>query len=155
MKRLFLAAALATAAIPAFAQMGVSIAIGDPGFYGRIILGDAPPPRLVYAQPVVVAPVPAYVGAAPIYLRVPPDEIDDWRDHCEEYRACGRPVYFVRDDWYRGEYVPYYHRRHRGDREHWREEWHGGDFGHADYRRDHDHFDRGRDRGRDHGDDGD
>jgi hypothetical protein len=25
-----------------------------------------------------------------------------------EYNACGRPVYFVRDDWYQREYVPRY-----------------------------------------------
>lgn len=153
MKRMFIVAALATAAVPALAQVGVSIGIGDPGFYGQIVIGNAPPPRLVYAQPVVVAPVPAYVGAAPIYLRVPPDEIDDWRDHCEEYRACGRPVYFVRDDWYRDAYAPY-RREHRGAREQWGRHRGDGDHDQADHRRDHGHFGHGGDRGGD-GDQGD
>ena len=24
-----------------------------------------------------------------------------WRKHCARYDACGRPVYFVQEDWYR------------------------------------------------------
>ncbi len=36
-----------------------------------------------------------------------------WRKHCAQYNACGRPVYFVRDDWYNNEYVPRY--RHADD----------------------------------------
>jgi hypothetical protein len=33
--------------------------------------------------------------------------------HCAQYNACGRPVYFVRDDWHYNEYVPRH--RHGGD----------------------------------------
>ena len=51
-----LAATLAAAALaaPAQAQIGLSVNIGEPNFYGRIDLGDAPPPRLVYRRPVVI-----------------------------------------------------------------------------------------------------
>lgn len=114
MRCFLFAVALALAAIPALAQVGVSINVGAPDFYGQIFLGNAPRPQLVYAQPVVVAPVPQYVGAAPIYLRVPPGQARHWSKHCARYNACGRPVYFVRDGWYRTEYMPYY-RSHHGD----------------------------------------
>jgi hypothetical protein len=114
MKRFFITLALALAAVPALAQVGVSIGVGSPDFYGQIFLGDAPRPALIYPQPVVIAPVPQYVGVAPIYLHVPPGHARHWRKHCAAYNACGRPVYFVRDDWYRGQYVPYY-RAHHGD----------------------------------------
>ena len=52
---------------------------------------------------------------APIYLRVPPGHEKKWNKHCASYNACGRPVYFVRDDWYRNTYVPQY--QMRGDRD--------------------------------------
>jgi hypothetical protein len=78
-----------------------------------------PPPRLVYAQPVVIERVPEYRGVAPIYLHVPPGHEKHWRKHCREYNACGRPVYFVRDDWYNNEYVPRYrHGDHGGGEDH-------------------------------------
>lgn len=133
MKRFLLAAVLALAAVPALAQVGVAINVGAPDFYGQIVIGGAPAPQLIYAQPVVVAPAPQYVGAAPIYLRVPPGQAKHWRKYCKHYGACGRPVYFVRDDWYRGQYVPYY-RAHHGDRD-WKRGGPGGK-----------QFDRGHDR---------
>ena len=44
----------------------------------------------------------------PIYLHVPPGHEKKWRKHCREYDACGRPVYFVQDNWYNDVYVPHY-----------------------------------------------
>jgi len=106
-------ALLGAFAAPAFsADVGVSISVGQPGFYGQIDIGNVPRPPVVYAQPVVVAPSPEYVSVQPIYLHVPPGHEKHWRKHCAEYNACGRPVYFVRDDWYNNEYVPRY--RHDG-----------------------------------------
>lgn len=112
MKRFLLAAALGAAiAWPAqAADVGVSISIGQPGFYGRIDIGDFPPPRLIYRQPVVIERVPP--GRPPVYLRVPPGHAKHWSRHCHEYHACGERVYFVRDDWYEREYVPRYRERH-------------------------------------------
>lgn len=149
MKRFLLAVALALATVPALAQVGVAINIGAPDFYGQIVLGGAPAPQLVYTQPVVVAPAPQYVGAAPIYLRVPPGHAKHWRKYCARYAACGRPVYFVRDSWYRTKYVPYY-REHHGGRD-WNRGRHGSqhfDRGHE--RRNYKHGDRD-DRGHGHG----
>ncbi len=115
MKRIFIAAALAAAALAAMpghaADVGVSISVGDPGFYGRIDIGDFPRPRVLYRQPVYVERVA--VQRAPIYLRVPPGHARHWRRHCAEYHACGERVYFVRNDWYEREYVPRYKARHR------------------------------------------
>jgi len=147
MKRILAAALALTACAPAFAEVGVSVSVGQPGFFGQINIGDFPQPRLVYAQPVVIQQSPQYVNAQPIYLHVPPGHEKHWRKHCAAYNACGRPVYFVRDDWYQNEYVPHYRGDH-GD--------HGpGGPGERDDRRGppHDHGDdRGddRDHGRDH-----
>jgi len=101
-------AALALSA-PSFA--GVSVSVGEPGFYGRIDIGGLPPPRLVYSQPIVVDREPAGVVREPIYLRVPPGHAKHWRQHCAQYNACGERVYFVQDTWYSDVYVPRYQRR--------------------------------------------
>lgn len=104
-----------------------------PGVYGQVVLGNGPPPPLVYQQPMIVQPAPVVVGAppvAPIYLHVPPGHARHWRKHCHEYHACDRPVYFVRS----AEYEPGF------DRERWERE-HG--HGHHD----HGHHDEDRDRG--------
>ena len=89
------------------ADVGVSISVGEPGFYGRLDIGNFPRPQLVYAQPVVVQPVRGVVYE-PIYLRVPPAHTGDWRRYCQNYGACGHPVYFVQDRWYNEVYVPRY-----------------------------------------------
>jgi hypothetical protein len=140
MNKILLATALAALSVPAFAgDVAVSISVGQPGFFGQINLGNVPPPPVLYSRPMVIERVPEYREAQPIYLHVPPGHEKHWSKHCREYDACGRPVYFVRDDWYYNEYAP----RHRhGDRD-------------GDRDRDGDH-DRGRHEGRhkDHGHDG-
>ena len=115
MKR-FVLTALATLAtlinLPAFAaDIGVSITVGEPGFYGRIDIGDFPHPELIFSQPVVIAPVRGVVRP-PIYLHVPPGHARDWAKHCSHYNACGERVYFVHDSWYNDIYVPQYQKRH-------------------------------------------
>jgi hypothetical protein len=94
------------------ADVGVSITVGQPGFYGQIDIGDAPRPRVIYREPIIIEAAPVYVAHQPLYLRVPPGHAKNWRKHCYRYRACGRPVYFVRDDWYEEVYVDHYRRRH-------------------------------------------
>ncbi|MGH8306290.1 MAG: hypothetical protein ACRETG_11835 [Steroidobacteraceae bacterium] len=107
-----------------------------PGVYGQVVIGNgAPPPPVVYAQPVIVEPAPVLVGAPvlePIYLHVPPGHARHWRKHCHEYHACNRPVYFVRSAEYEPGYRP--DRRHE-DHDHGHHE-HGD---HDDDRGDHDH----------------
>lgn len=111
MKHLVAAGLLAILMGGALAEVGVSVNIGHPGFYGRLDVGDYPPPPLIYPQPLVIQPVPPGAGYAPIYMRVPPGHARHWARHCQRYRACGRPVYFVQDRWYRDVYVPRYRER--------------------------------------------
>ena len=150
MKTLIVAAGLfALTSAASAADVGVSINVGEPGFFGQIDIGSVPrPPQVIYAKPVVVERQVQYVGE-PVYLRVPPGYERHWSRHCGEYHACGRPVYFVQDNWYRNEYVPHYrehiaHReeirheervvRHEEHEEHVREE-----HGHEEHDRDHWH----------------
>jgi hypothetical protein len=42
----------------------------------------------------------------PIYLRVPPGHEKHWAKYCKRYGACGQPVFFVQDNWYRDVYTP-------------------------------------------------
>jgi len=109
MQRLLLALAVATASVSAMAaDVGVTVRVGQPNFYGRIDIGDMPRPQVVYAQPIVVQPAPQGVIAQPIYLRVPPGLAKHWNKHCQRYNACGQPVYFVQETWYNNVYVPRY-----------------------------------------------
>jgi hypothetical protein len=110
----------ALAAIMAFpvlgADVGLSISIGQPGFYGQIDLGNSGRPPVIYERPVVIERVPRGMAREPLYLRVPPVQTRNWRRYCSTYNACGRPVYFVRDDWYNRVYAPRYRAEHRDDR---------------------------------------
>lgn len=109
MKRFLLAAALSTIAFAAqAADVGVSINIGQPGFYGRIDLGNVQQPQLIYSAPVIIQQVPVGVVRQPVYLRVPPGHEKKWAKHCYKYNACGQPVYFVQDNWYTDVYAPRY-----------------------------------------------
>ena len=95
------------------ADVAVSVRIGEPGFYGRIDIVGYPQPQLIYAQPVVITQAPP--GRPPVYLRVPPGHAKHWSKHCNEYKACGEHVYFVKDDWYAREYAPRYRKTYVDD----------------------------------------
>jgi hypothetical protein len=104
---------LAAATLPAFAaDVGVSVSVGQPGFYGRIDIGNAPPPVLIYPRPVIIQQVYVPQPPPPLYLHVPPGHAQKWSKHCHKYDACSRPVYFVKDDWYNNVYVPHYRQTH-------------------------------------------
>src|SRR5574340_949247 len=124
MKRFLIAAAVAAATVPALAtDVGVSVSIGQPGFYGRLDIGDFPQPQVIYSQPIVIERVPA--NRPPIYLRVPPGHAKHWSKNCHKYNACGERVYFVKDDWYNREYVPRYQEKHRDRRDERRDDQRG------------------------------
>jgi len=115
MKTLCLVLAAAALSAPALAgtDVGVSVGINQPGFYGRIDIGSViAPPVLVYPQPVVIARPAAVVVQQPIYLRVPPGHAKHWRKHCGYYGACARPVYFVQEGWYHKHYAVRHHYGH-------------------------------------------
>ncbi len=104
MKRLLIAAALAATSASAFAQVGVSVVVAQPGVFGRIDIGNFPQPQIIYPQPVIIQPVA--VAPQPIYMNVPPGHAKKWRKHCYKYNACGVPVYFVQPTWYQQVYAP-------------------------------------------------
>jgi len=89
------------------ADVGVSVSVGQPGFFGRIDIGSVPHPEIIYPEPVVIRPH-AGIAEQPVYLHVPPGHEKKWRKHCRKYNACGRPVYFVRDRWYNDVYVKHH-----------------------------------------------
>lgn len=94
------------------ADVGVSIQVGQPGFYGRIDIGNVPqPPQVIYTKPVIIERV-AVVEPAPLYLHVPPGHAKNWHKHCKHYHACDRQVYFVNSNWYNNVYVPHYRDSH-------------------------------------------
>jgi len=125
------------AAVPASADVNVSVRVGQPTFFGRIDINGAPPPLLILPKPVIITPPAVHVDVEPepLYLRVRPEESRNWRRYCNRYDACGRKVYFVKDRWYRNVYAPHYHSHHeeferrerermereRAERERWRE----------------------------------
>lgn len=92
-------------------DVGVSVQVGQPGFYGRIDIGNTAPPPVVLREPVWVQRRPVHVE--PVYMRIPPGHQKHWSKHCARYNACGVPVYFVREDWYQDRYE-----RRDGDRGH-------------------------------------
>jgi hypothetical protein len=105
MKHLLFGVALATLVGSALAaDVGVSVSVGQPGFYGRIDIGNVPQPQVIYAAPVIIQQAPIGLVRQPIYLRVRPGHEKHWDKNCHRYNACGQPVYFVNDNWYRNEY---------------------------------------------------
>jgi len=141
-KLIRLAVMLATPVVAFATDVGVSISVGQPGFYGQINLGPNLVPQLLYPQPVIIMAPPPTAVLTPVYLHVPPGHAKRWKKHCHKYNACGRRVYFVKDDWYNNTYVPYY-RDHRDEyRDNRRRHDHDDDHGHGHKNRgNHDHDD--------------
>lgn len=109
------------------ADVGVSVTVGQPGFYGRIDINNYPypQPRVIYREPILVERV--YVEREPIYMRVPPGHAKKWHKHCHKYNACGERVYFVQDGWYRRDYVPQYLEYHGDHHDAYKENRHDDD----------------------------
>lgn len=84
-------------------QPVIQVSVGGevaPGVYGRVDFGNASPPPVVYAQPMVIVQPAQRVVMQPVYLHVPPGHAKKWSKHCHRYDACGRPVYFVKSSEY-------------------------------------------------------
>ena len=134
-KFLTIASILLSVSAAQAADVGVSISVGQPGFYGRLDIGDFPPPQVIYSRPRIVHEPHARIVEEPVYLRVPPGHAKNWRKHCHRYDACGRPVYFVKDRWYNEVYVPKHRERH-ARRDRGPDRGHGGDrYGDREHRR--------------------
>jgi len=139
MKRLIIAAAVVAATLSSTvvsttvfaADVGVSVSIGQPGFYGRLDIGGYPQPPVIYSQPRIIERV--YEEREPIYMRVPPGHAKNWHKYCHRYNACGERVYFVQDNWYSHEYAPRYQEQHyhHDDRDDDRDNDHPGNGNHG------------------------
>jgi hypothetical protein len=130
MKRLFFAAALAVAALPALPALAADV-------------------RVLYREPMGVERVA--IHRPPIYLRVPPGYARNWSKHCREYNACGERVYFVNNNWYQNEYAPHYQEHHRDNYDRRGDDHHDrGDNPHNNNDRDSQHG-NGNDHGNNHG----
>jgi hypothetical protein len=117
------AVTLSTSAL-ATTDVGVSVSVNQPGFYGRVDFGNQPPPAVIYAEPVIIGPRPAY-PVRPIYMRVPPGHYKQWGRYCGRYQACNQPVYFVRDS------APVYYDDHHHHDRHDHGHGHGHGKGHG------------------------
>jgi hypothetical protein len=106
----------AVSAVPAWSavDVGVGVTIREPGVYGRIEIGNQPPPPVLYPQPVIIARPVVVMQQPPLYLYVPPGHAKHWEKHCYRYNACGRQVYFVQENWVRERYAE--HHGHDHDR---------------------------------------
>lgn len=130
---LALAALVGASAQAASTQVGVSVNVSQQGFYGRIDIGQQPP-QVIYPQPIIIEQ--GRYEQRPIYLRVPPRHSNDWKRYCGVYRACGQPVYFVREEPSRGRDDRHDHDRdddrrgERGERGKGRGHGHGHGHGH-------------------------
>lgn len=134
---LSLAALFLSASVWANTNVGVSISVDQPGFYGRVDIGQQPPP-VIYAQPIIIQQSPVAVNRRPIYMRVPPGHSKRWARYCGRYNACGQPVYFIQP--HQGHDHDGYARderrdEHRGGGKHGRghdhDHGHGHDRGHG------------------------
>jgi hypothetical protein len=136
------AVALAGASVGRAGDLGINVILSGqvaPGVYGQVQLGNASPPPVVYAQPMLIEPQEA--PRQPIYLHVPPGHAKNWRKYCRQYNACNRPVYFVRSEEYEPNYKDHKHDReddHGHGHDHERDDDHGRGHGH-DHDHDHDH----------------
>ena len=87
------------------AQGMVSVSMGQPGFYGRIDIGNGyPQPPLIF--PNALMGNPGVFSGQPVYMHVPPHHAHYWSSHCHLYGACDWMVYFVDNNWYSSVYVP-------------------------------------------------
>jgi len=113
------------ASVAGAADVGVSIQFSQPGVFGRVDIGQYPQPQVIVPQPVIIAPPPpAMPSPEPVYLWVPLEHRKHWDRYCEEYHACGHPVYFVNHVWYR-EHVQAHRDERQGRREEGDERGHG------------------------------
>lgn len=96
---LLLGTALAAGAVAAPADYRNTTAGGPlrPGVYGRIAIKEqAPPPPVIYPQPMVASDSLVAARARAVYLYVPPGQVRKWKQHCAKWSACDEPVLFVR-----------------------------------------------------------
>ena len=116
-----LALALGACGTALATDVGVSVSVVQPGVYGRVDIGAAPPPPVVYAQPMIITQPQVVRHQQPVYLYVPVEQQRHWGRYCGRYGACSRPVYFVQDNWYH-QHVDRRDERREDRRDDWRDD---------------------------------
>jgi len=114
MRRPLITAAILLVAACGLARAASWTVVAQPGDAGRVAIGGyVEAPRVYVPQPLVAftdrygRTVEEYVDPAfgteqmPVYLWVPEAQRLHWAESCRDYGACGVPVYFVEDRWYR------------------------------------------------------
>ncbi|MBF0118839.1 MAG: hypothetical protein HQK79_08380 [Desulfobacterales bacterium] len=86
-----------------------------PGVYGRVVIGNNPPPPIINTNPIIIMPQTHKHHKKPIYLHVPPGHQKKWSKHCHRYNACNEPVYFIKSK----EYEPNYGNHENGNQKNW------------------------------------
>lgn len=114
MNKTFTLAIGAFLALSAYSTVSLAASPGESGYYGRIDVKDGPRPKLIYAKPVMMQG--KKVNQEPVYLHVRPGHARNWKNHCKEYEACGKRVYFVNHKWYETAYVDHHRQRNSKDR---------------------------------------
>lgn len=127
-----LATVLLAAGGAAHAQTYMNATVGGvlaPGVYGRIDIGNAPPPPVIYSEPIIYQRPAVVVPRSPIYLYVPPGHAKNWGKHCARYNACNQPVYFVQEPVrakpYKGKHGDWDDDHHHGKKDKGRGKGHG------------------------------
>jgi len=115
MKKFLISLALFASPLLAVAgpDIGITVNIGEPNYYGPLQQLGNWQPQVLFAEPIIIQRVPNMVNQ-PLYLRVPPGHYKKWNKYCGRYNACDRRVYFVKEDWYNKSYAPQYYRDNPG-----------------------------------------
>ena len=71
------------------------------GVYGRVDVRPGAVPPLVDPEPMIIAPLGQ--TPAPVYMHLPPVQVEKWSMFCHRYHACNAPVYFVKSKEYEAE----------------------------------------------------
>ncbi len=78
-----------------------------PGVYGRVDAARKPCRRSsMNSRCSSSAPRSNKGVVEPVYLHVPPDHAKNWKKYCSQYKACDKPVYFVKSAEYEPGYEP-------------------------------------------------
>lgn len=99
-------ACLAGLLLLAVSHEAAALAVGEPGFHGVLDVSGFPRPVVTDDDPVIVRPLRVGDLGRPLYVYVPTLQRWRWKQYCDRYGACGRPVYFVKKAWYEKVYLP-------------------------------------------------
>lgn len=102
-KMLILGCALTAGAAHAQSTKNQTIKHAKPGAYGQLDVSNYTRPfnfNLVSNEAISFAKPGSEVKSV-VYMHVNPKHIEKWKRHCNSYKACNTPVFFVTDEFAR------------------------------------------------------